>query len=84
MPADISFSSEGMTLAGVSNTRQFIGPQPAQAFAPPFTVQAMAMGVRAYANPFALLLVLADTDQWLNLYGNINPDNVPAYGIGVN
>jgi hypothetical protein len=40
------------------------------------------MGVKAFANPFALILVSEETGALLNLYGNINRNN-PAYRIGV-
>ena len=80
----LDFSGGGMTVSGVSAIRQFAGIQSRQEFTPPFTVEATVMGVAAFANPFALYLVSPDTGQFLNLFGNLNPDNGQPYKIGVN
>ena len=80
--AQLSFSSEGMRIAGVSNARQFIGLASRQSFSPPYAIRAEVMGVKAFANPFALMLVSEETGALLNLYGNINRNN-PAYRVGV-
>jgi hypothetical protein len=80
--AEISFTGGGMKLAGVSNVRQFIALVSKQTFTPPYTVEATVMGVKAFANPFALMLVSEDTGAFVHLYGNLNPNNTPAYKIG--
>jgi hypothetical protein len=82
--AEVKFSGDGMTVSGTSNPREFLGFQSRQLFTPPFTVQAVVMGAKAFANPFALQLVGKDTGRFLNISGNVNPANAPAYKIGVN
>jgi uncharacterized protein (TIGR03437 family) len=71
----ISFSSLGMTMAGVTGTDQYTGVQSTQSFAPPFSVRATVMGTVANGRPFEFDLVDGSLSQTISVWGNVGPVN---------
>ncbi len=80
----LSFSSAGMTMSGITGTNQYTGIQSVQSFTPPFSAQVTVTGTVAHGDAFYLQLVSADLSEYLNVLGNLNPNNGSNYGINVN
>ena len=77
----ISFSSVGLTMAGVNETYQFTAIQSIKSFSPPFTIRTIVRGSIANGNPFELDLASADLRQRVTVAGNINKRNRGYYGM---
>lgn len=81
MPPILNFGEEGMEMSGVVGKNQFAAIASTETFSPPFTLTATVKGVTAHGNAFAIYLATDDVSQWLNIQGNLNPENRPYYGI---
>ncbi len=81
MPPILNFGEEGMEMSGVVGKNQFVAIASTETFSPPFTLTATVKGVIAHGNAFAIYLATDDVSQWLNIQGNLNPENQPYYGI---
>jgi uncharacterized protein (TIGR03437 family) len=79
----LGFSPSGMTMQGTSNIWQYTGIQSNQSFTPPFSAQVTVMGTVSDANTFLFELTTADTSHYIDLRGNLNPNNVPYYGMNL-
>jgi sugar lactone lactonase YvrE len=78
----LTFSAEGMRFAGVSAAGQSAGIEFGQGLKPPFVVEATVTGIVAHANPFVIYLVSDSSSNVLRIFGNLDPQNAPAYKIG--
>jgi len=79
----LSFSSSGMTMQGTSNIWQYTGIQSNQSFVPPFTAQVTVSGTISNANTYLFELTTADASHFIDVRGNLNPSNIPYYGMNL-
>jgi hypothetical protein len=79
----LSFSSAGMTMSGITGTNQYTGIQSVQSFTAPFSAQVTVTGTVAHGDAFYLQLVSADLSEYLNILGNLNPNNGSNYGMNL-
>ncbi len=77
----LAFTPHGMAVSGVTGPFTFTGLQSTQAFAPPLALTAVVTGTRSSGNPFGLVLISASGTEFVDIAGNLNPENRPYYGI---
>jgi uncharacterized protein (TIGR03437 family) len=79
----LSFSQSGMTMQATENIWQYTGIQSNQSFTAPFSAQVTVMGTVSDANTFLFELTTADLSHFIDLRGNLNPSNLPYYGMNL-
>lgn len=82
----LSFSGAGMSMSGTTGISQITGIQSNRTFTPPFTVTSTVMGTLSNGNTFLVNLVNSNFKQYVQVAGNLNPNNVGAfhyYGINI-
>jgi uncharacterized protein (TIGR03437 family) len=72
-----------MTMQCTNNIWQYTGIQSNQSFNPPFSAQVTVMGTVSDANTFLFELTTADASHYIDLRGNLNPNNLPYYGMNL-
>ncbi|MGC8633298.1 MAG: RDD family protein [Candidatus Limnocylindrales bacterium] len=77
----LAFTGQGMVLAGASGPFRFTGLQSRAVFAPPFELLASVAATVSSGNPFGLFLINTQTNEYIDIAGNLNPANQPYYGI---
>ncbi|WP_423955593.1 hypothetical protein [Candidatus Binatus sp.] len=83
VPAYLSFSPSGLTMAGVDGTYQFTGIQSVSVYSAPLSVEVEVTGLEAHGNAFVLYLVNDTLSEYLTMNGNLNPGNGPYYSVWV-
>jgi hypothetical protein len=80
----LSFSTAGMSFAGVNSDYEIGGVQSLASFQPPFTLTTTVTADQAHGNSYELFLVSAGVAQYIFVPGNANPANGSFVGIWVN